>query len=36
MAMTPRRRFAGDKVASLTQAPRSLNELVTCKFSYLT
>src|SRR5579862_6651157 len=36
MAMTPRRRSSALSAASLTQAPRSLNELVTCKFSYLT
>src|ERR1700748_335299 len=34
--MTPRRRSAVDSAASFTQAPRSLNEFVTCKFSYLT
>src|SRR6202049_2288553 len=34
--MTPRRRCSALSAASLTQAPRSLNELVTCKFSYLT
>src|SRR5580658_4873034 len=36
MAMTPRRRSSALSEASLTQAPRSLNELVTCRFSYLT
>src|ERR1700682_5895892 len=34
--MTPRRRCSALSAASLTQAPRSLNEVVTCKFSYLT
>src|SRR6266850_1866117 len=36
MAMTPRARSAGPNAASLLSAPRSLNELVTCMFSYLT
>src|SRR5262245_51912016 len=34
--MTPRDRSAGPSEASLVSAPRSLNELVTCRFSYLT
>src|SRR3989442_6155196 len=36
MAMTPRERSASDSEASLLSAPRSLNELVTWRFSYLT
>src|SRR2546422_10427328 len=36
MAITPRARSASDSEISLLNAPRSLNELVTCKFSYLT
>src|SRR5215211_303753 len=36
MAMTPRARSAGASEASLVNAPRSLNELVTWRFSYLT
>src|ERR1041385_6762657 len=36
MAMTPRARSSADSEASLVRAPRSLNELVTCRFSYLT
>src|SRR5258706_14358434 len=36
MAMTPRARSAADSEASLARAPRSLNELVTWRFSYLT
>src|ERR1700722_1462724 len=36
MAITPRRRSSPVSDASFTQAPRSLKELVTCKFSYLT
>ncbi len=36
MAMTPRLRSAALRQVSLTSAPRSLNELVTCRFSYLT
>src|SRR5215831_5036922 len=36
MAMTPRARAASPSDASLLTAPRSLNELVTCMFSYLT
>src|SRR5258707_11761144 len=36
MAMTPRARSAAVSEASLLSAPRSLNELVTCRFSYLT
>src|SRR5262249_33581454 len=36
MAMTPRVRSAAASEASFTSAPRSLNELVTWRFSYLT
>src|SRR5262245_35797402 len=36
MAMTPRARSSAPSEASLLTAPRSLNELVTCRFSYLT
>src|SRR5216684_415197 len=36
MAMTPRERSASESEASLLSAPRSLNELVTWRFSYLT
>src|SRR5262249_5900567 len=36
MAMTPRSRAAAGSDASLLRAPRSLNELVTWRFSYLT
>src|SRR5665213_2163607 len=36
MAMTPRARSAALSEESLTSAPRSLNELVTWRFSYLT
>ena len=36
MAITPRARSAASSEASLLSAPRSLNELVTCRFSYLT
>src|SRR5262249_2598492 len=36
IAMTPRARAKGSSEASLLSAPRSLNELVTCRFSYLT
>src|SRR5215470_15581213 len=36
MAMTPRARSSAESAASLLTAPRSLNELVTCRFSYLT
>ena len=36
MAMTPRRRSAVAERGELDHAPRSLNELVTCRFSYLT
>src|SRR5215468_3493665 len=36
MVMTPRLRSAALSEASFTSAPRSLNELVTCRFSYLT
>src|SRR5262245_14170902 len=36
MAMTPRSRVAAGSDASLLNAPRSLNELVTWRFSYLT
>src|SRR6478736_4201861 len=36
MAMTPRARSDGPSEASLLSAPRSLNEFVTCRFSYLT
>ena len=36
MAMTPRARSAAVSEASLVRAPRSLNELVTWRFSYLT
>src|SRR3954452_23066602 len=36
MAITPRARSFAVSVASLLTAPRSLNELVTCRFSYLT
>src|SRR4051794_28050122 len=36
MAMMPRARSAGASEASLVNAPRSLNELVTWRFSYLT
>src|SRR5215213_703374 len=36
MAMTPRARSAAVSEASLLSAPRSLKELVTCRFSYLT
>src|SRR5215470_5503986 len=34
--MTPRLRSASVNDASFTNAPRSLNEFVTCRFSYLT
>src|ERR687893_3144935 len=34
--MTPRRRSTSVSDASLLRAPRSLNEFVTCRFSYLT
>src|SRR5690242_15098166 len=34
--MTPRPRSSAESAASLLSAPRSLNELVTCRFSYLT
>src|SRR5262249_49797751 len=34
--MTPRIRSAAVREASLLSAPRSLNEFVTCRFSYLT
>src|SRR5436305_10599809 len=34
--MTPRARSSAPSAASLLTAPRSLNELVTCRFSYLT
>ena len=36
MAITPRARSAASSEASLLSAPRSLNELVTWRFSYLT
>src|SRR5262245_10693639 len=36
MAITPRLRSAAVSAVSLVSAPRSLNELVTCRFSYLT
>src|SRR5262249_45504947 len=36
MAITPRARSASESEISLLNAPRSLNELVTCRFSYLT
>src|SRR6188768_475575 len=36
MVMTPRARSGAVSEASLLIAPRSLKELVTCKFSYLT
>src|ERR1700741_2517372 len=36
MAMTPRARSSALSAASLFTAPRSLNELVPCRFSYLT
>src|SRR5258708_39245297 len=36
MAMTPHARFEGESDDSLLSAPRSLNEFVTCRFSYLT
>src|SRR5215831_4069217 len=36
MAMTPRARSTGVSEASLVSAPRSLNELVTWRFSYFT
>src|SRR3954451_17335197 len=36
MAITPRARSSALSAASLFTAPRSLNELVTCRFSYLT
>ncbi len=36
MAMTPRARSSAVSEASLVRAPRSLNELVTWRFSYLT
>src|SRR6202035_497238 len=36
MAMTPRARCDAESDDSLLSAPRSLNELVTCRFSYLT
>src|SRR3569832_1924873 len=36
MAMTPRSRSLAPSEDSLTSAPRSLNELVTWRFSYLT
>jgi len=36
MAMTPRARSAAESEASFARAPRSLNELVTWRFSYLT
>src|SRR5262245_27965170 len=36
MAITPRARSASPSAASLLKAPRSLKELVTCRFSYLT
>jgi hypothetical protein len=36
MAMTPRVRSEAVSEESLLKAPRSLNECVTCKFSYLT
>jgi hypothetical protein len=36
IAMTPRRRSSSLNAESFTNAPRSLNEFVTCRFSYLT
>ena len=36
MAITPLARSAALSAASLLSAPRSLKELVTCRFSYLT
>src|SRR5258708_21502571 len=36
MAMTPRARSEAESDDSLLSAPRSLNEFVTCRFSYLT
>src|ERR1700694_4377995 len=36
MAMTPRARWDAVSDDSLLSAPRSLNEFVTCRFSYLT
>ena len=36
IAITPRARSGGVSEASLLSAPRSLNELVTWRFSYLT